>query len=327
MSLISVIIPVFNSEKTIYETVKSVLSQSLSDFEIIIIDDGSQDSTLEVIQRFQDFRIRVFSYANAGPSMSRNRGIAQATGEYITFIDADDLWTSNKLEAQLQALQSNPQAAVVYSWTDCIDETGQFIRAGSHITASGDVYGQLLLVNFIESGSNLMMRREALEQTGGFDASLKTAEDWDLWLRLAASYQFIGVPISQVLYRISSTSLSNHVLQMEADGLRMLRRAFEQKPVSPHLRSACLGNFYKYLICKTLDGTPNRKKAIQAIRLLGHAIAHDPLLLKSGVIWKILLKILTAILCPPVLIQPLMMRVGKVLDISTLYGYLKLNPS
>ncbi|NES72852.1 MAG: glycosyltransferase family 2 protein, partial [Okeania sp. SIO2D1] len=112
MTLISVIIPVYNGEKTIRDTINSVLKQSFADFELIIINDGSTDSTLEVINSFQDHRLKVFSYPNAGQGASRNRGIELAKGEYISFIDADDMWTSDKLEKQLQALQDNPQAGV-----------------------------------------------------------------------------------------------------------------------------------------------------------------------------------------------------------------------
>src|SRR4028119_812278 len=112
MSLISVIIPVYNGEKTIQETIESVLNQTFTDFELIVINDGSQDATLEIVERIQDSRLKVLSYPNAGQAASRNRGLSHASGEYISFIDADDLWTPDKLEAQLRALQDNPQAAV-----------------------------------------------------------------------------------------------------------------------------------------------------------------------------------------------------------------------
>src|SRR5919199_14579 len=154
MPLISVIIPVFNGEKTIQKTIESVLTQTVTDFELLVINDGSQDGTLEIVERIQDVRIKVFSYPNAGPSTSRNRGISHATSEYISFIDADDLWTPDKLEAQLKALQENPKAAVAYSWTDYIDESSQLLKRGGYMTVNGDVYPQLLLIDFIANGSN-----------------------------------------------------------------------------------------------------------------------------------------------------------------------------
>src|SRR4028118_1289230 len=255
MPIFSVIIPVYNGEKTIQETIESVLNQTFTDFELIVINDGSQDSTLEIVERIQDSRLNVFSYPNAGQAASRNRGFSHASGEYISFIDADDLWTPDKLEAQLRALQDNPQAAVAYSWTKCIDESGQFSRRGSHISATGDVYGKLLLIDFIENGSNPLIRRQALIKVGSFDESLPAAEDWDMWLRLAACYEFVAVPSSQILYRQSANSWSANVLKQGAGSLQVMERAFNQAPESlQHLKPASLANIYKGLTFKALEG-------------------------------------------------------------------------
>ena len=115
MPTISVVIPAYNAEHTILDTIKSVQQQTFSDYEIIVINDGSEDRTLELVEQVEDSRVKVFSYSNGGLSTARNRGIARATGEYITFLDADDLWTPDKLEAQLAALQKHPEAGVAYS--------------------------------------------------------------------------------------------------------------------------------------------------------------------------------------------------------------------
>src|SRR3712207_5841233 len=98
MSLISVIVPAYKGEKTIQKTIESVLNQTFTDFELIVINDGSQDATLDVVSSIQDSRLKLFSYPNAGISTTRNRGIYHAVGEYISFIDADDLWTPDKLK-------------------------------------------------------------------------------------------------------------------------------------------------------------------------------------------------------------------------------------
>ncbi len=301
MPTISVIIPVYNSEKTIRETIESVLNQTFTDFELIIINDGSQDSSLEIISSIQDTRLKVFSYPNAGVSASRNRGIAQASGEFIAFLDSDDLWTADKLESQLQALQANPHAAVAYSWTDYIDRTGKFVCPGNHVTADGDVYEQLLLQNFLENGSTPLIRKEALIKVGDFDESLFGPEDWDIYLRLAANYQFVAVPKVQVLYRISANSVSSNVFRQASECLKVIERAFNQAPASlQHLKKVSISNLYQYLVFKTIEGYPNRQQGVAAAKCLWLAIVNDPALLKkrSRLISIVFIKILAIILLP-----------------------------
>jgi glycosyltransferase involved in cell wall biosynthesis len=276
MPLISVIIPVYNGEKTIRETIESVLNQTEPDFELIVINDGSKDSTLDILTSIQDPRFQVFSYTNSGVAVSRNRGLYHACGEFISFLDADDLWTPDKLESQLKALQENPQAAIAYSWTDHIDESGQFLRPASYTNVSGDVYEHLLLGDFLKSGSNVLVRAQALLEVGGFEQSLAPAEDWDMWLRLAARYHFVAVPFPQVLYRISTVSASCNTAKMEAGCLQVIERAYRQAPASlQHRKKETLGFLYKYLIFKAFEGSPARHKSLQAVKLLWHYITND----------------------------------------------------
>jgi len=276
MPLVSIIIPVYNGEKTIKATIESVLNQTCSDFELIVINDGSQDATLDILASIREPRLQIFSYQNAGVSASRNRGVSHAGGEFIAFLDADDLWTPDKLEAQLKALKANPQAAVAYSWTDHIDECGQFLRPASHTSISGDVYANLLLGNFLKTGSNVLIRAQALAVVGGFDESLTHAEDWDMWLRLAAHYHFVAVPSSQILYRISTNSASCDIYKMEAACLQVIERAYSQAPSSLQYRKKeTLGFLYKYLIFKAFEGPSKRYKGLKAAKLLWHYITND----------------------------------------------------
>jgi glycosyltransferase involved in cell wall biosynthesis len=300
MSLISVIIPVYNGEKTIRETIESVLNQTFRDFELIILNDGSQDSTLEVVSSIQDSRLKVFSYPNAGLATSRNRGTFHAVGEYISFIDADDLWTPDKLETQLKALQDNPEAAVAYSWTNYIDESGQFLRRGGYLTANGNVYAKLLVVDFLENGSNPLIRRQALIQVGGFDESLPAAEDWDILLRLAAQYSFVAVPYPQILYRVSASSMSAHVVRQETACLKVLERAFKQAPESlQYLKKYSMANLYRYLSFKVLDAYPERKRGLIAARFLWKLITNDLASLKLYSTWQVLFRVAVWVLLPP----------------------------
>jgi glycosyltransferase involved in cell wall biosynthesis len=299
MPLISVIIPVYNGEKTIRETIESVLNQSFSDFELIVINDGSQDSTLDVLGSIQDPRLKVFSYPNSGVSASRNRGFSHTVGEFIAFLDADDLWTPDKLEAQLKALQENPDAAVAYSWTDFIDETGQFLGHGSHRTVNGDVYAELLLFDFLDNGSNPLIRRQALTEVGNFDKEVAGAEDWDMWFRLAAHYHFVAVPSPQILYRVYTTSMSSNTSKMEAASLRVLERAYKQAPKSLQVfKKQSFAYLYKYLIFKSLQGSPRRQRSREAIKILWNYIRKEPSLYRIHLKLSLFKAVLLTLLYP-----------------------------
>ena len=327
MPLISVIIPVYNGEKTIRETIESVLDQTFQDFEVIIINDGSQDKTLEVINNIPDSRLKVFSYPNAGLSASRNRGLSRAGGEYIAFLDADDLWTEDKLEAQLLALEQNPQAALAYSWSDYIDESSNFVRHGSHITVNGDAYPRLLLTDILENGSNPLIRKQALVEVGGSDETLPSVEDWDLWLRIAARYHFVAVPKPQILYRISAHSMSFNVPKMEFSCLKVVERAFNQAPESlQYLKRDSLANIYKYLTYKSLVGVPERSQGLIATKLLWFAVNYDYSLLQRRIFWKVLLKIAISVTLPQQLTRTLIRKMQGFSDVTTLMTLLQFDP-
>ena len=327
MPKISVIIPVYNGEKTIQKTIESVLKQTFQDLELIVINDGSQDATLEVLSSIQDPRLRILSYSNAGLASSRNRGITEATGEYISFLDADDLWTPDKLEAQLQALQEHPEAAVAYSWTDCIDELGQFSRRGSHISAIGYVYSELCLIDFLENGSNPLIKHQVFTKVGNFDESLPCAEDWDMWLRLAIDYPFVVVPKPQVLYRVSSESMSSDVWKMEQGCCQVIEQAFSRVPLSvQYLKTYSLANLYKYLIFRALQGKSNKEKAITAIRFFFQMIKYDLAMLKAGVCLKIIFKIFVILLFPIEKAMMILENYSKFSNTSTLLSYLTVKP-
>jgi glycosyltransferase involved in cell wall biosynthesis len=331
MALVSVIIPVYNGEETIRETIESVLDQTCSDFELLIINDGSSDQTLDVVSHLiaatHDSRIQLFSYPNSGVNASRNRGIQHSIGEFIAFLDADDLWTTDKLETQLMALQTHPDAAVAYSWVDYIDADGNFLRRGSYCDFSGNVYAQLLLSDFLENGSNPLIRRSHLMQVGLFDESLSYGEDWELWIRLAARYPFIAVGRSQILYRVSFHTASTHTTKMEAQVLQVIEKSFAQAPDSlQYLKRISISNLYKYLICKTLENVSERNQGLIALKFLWLSIYNDPHLLKAKVLLKVLVRIAITLGLPAKASPPLLNRFKKSLNIDALLGYVRLDP-
>ena len=279
--LISVIIPAYNAAKTIERTLQSALAQSYPNFELLVIDDGSEDATLEVVSRFHDPRLQVFACEHQGLAASRNRGLARACGDYCALLDADDLWTVDKLASQLKAMQQHPEAALAYSWTNYIDAQDQVIRRGTYIAAQGNVYGQLLEVNFLENGSNPLIRRSLLDEVGGFDCELVNAADWDMWLKLAARYPFVCVAQPQILYRVSVNSVSANLQGMETCCVQILRRNFDNAPTAIQpLRSRCFSNFYLYLTLRALETSQSRRSSLQAMQYLIKAIRHDPSILQ-----------------------------------------------
>ena len=325
MPLVSVIIPVYNGEKTIRETINSVLAQTFGDLEVIAIDDGSTDGTVEAISSIADDRVSVFSYPNAGQAASRNRGISRASGEFIAFLDADDLWTPQKLEAQLQALKENPDAAVAYSWSDCIDEDGNYLRPASHVTLNGNVLEALFLVNFIDNGSNPLIRKTALEAVGVFDETMPPTEDWDLWLRLAERYPFVCVSQPHILYRQSTSSQSANLRRLEAACCRCIDRAIDRVPQKLRsLEKRSRANTYKYLAYKSLAGDLSRKNLREATRLPWKLIENEPSFVRRRVFWKAIVRIAIVLALPPNSAKMSLERLQKWVDVETLLVHIRI---
>jgi glycosyltransferase involved in cell wall biosynthesis len=282
---VSVIVPAYNSEATIEATIASLLTQTFQDFELIVINDGSTDGTVRVLEGITDSRLRILHFENGGLATARNRGIAAARGKLLSFIDADDVWTPEKLQDQVNALDANPAAAVAYSWTDYIDERGQFLYPGSRDRPDRQepeqFYAALFQKNFIESGSNVMVRASALAQVGGFEAeAIAVSEDWDLWLRLALHHTFVLVPKAQILYRVLPQSLSSNFRRQERDTLKVISDALGRSPerLQPHYR-ASLSHLYQYLTFRSLSVGQTRRHALSGLRFWALAVFYQPQLL------------------------------------------------
>lgn len=282
MPKISVVVPTYNAEETILETVDSVLKQTLTDFELIIINDGSTDKTLETLNKVQDHRLKVETFENAGVIESRNRGIRLAQGEYISFLDSDDVWKPSKLSEQLQALENHPEAAVAYSWVDYIDVNSNFIHHGWHPEHQGDVYNEMFQYCFIENGSNILVRREAIATIGEFDPAAAHAEDWDFYLRLAEKFQFACVPQVHILYRTVPNSRSSQINKLEKAGFFVLQKAFRKSPQRlQRLRKKSLRGFYSYLFYRAFSQAKNREQWLTALKMLLKGIWHSPAILNA----------------------------------------------
>lgn len=314
MPLVSVIIAAYNSEDTIAETIFSVLNQTFKDLEVIVIDDGSKDNTVELIKEIKDSRVKVFPYENGGVAKARNRGITHANGEYITFLDHDDLWTPDKIEAQVCALQQSPDAGVAYSWTINLYSEEKPIRWTklSPFYFEGDVYSQLLVYNFVCNGSNILARAEAIESVGGFDPAPISNEDWDFYIRLAAKWSFVVVPQYQIIYRHTANSMSSQIQRLEKGGVILVDKTYQSVPENlQYLKNQSLCNHYLYCSALYIESYSNsqkadcRKELKEAYRTLQMAIHFCPqtLVKKAGLAQT--LKLLSASVLTPKFIRQL----------------------
>ncbi|ALF54790.1 family 2 glycosyl transferase [Nostoc piscinale CENA21] len=186
--IVSVIVPTFNRANLLPRAISSILQQTLSNFELIIVDDGSTDNTAEVVKEFTDPRIKFLPLGkNYGGSYARNQGIKAASTELIAFLDSDDEWLAEKLELQVKRLQESddPLATVVYCLGyECVE--GQRKIPSLHLH-EGDVFDNLLRGWLPPTTSLFMVKRSALLEVNGFDESLPSFQDYDLWLSLAAA--------------------------------------------------------------------------------------------------------------------------------------------
>ncbi len=213
--LVSVIIPAFNAERTIGETLSSVAAQTYQNVEVIVVDDGSCDATASVVRRAASagLRLQLLEGARSGPSTARNRAIAVARGEFVAPLDADDVWHPDFLSATVAAMTTpGPELGFVYALHRVIDERGHILTSIPAFACRGRVFRQHLLVNFVGNGSSALWRRSAMLAAGGYDIQADSqggGEDYLLQVRVAATHPVGYVERYLVGYRRLGTSLSS----------------------------------------------------------------------------------------------------------------------
>jgi glycosyltransferase involved in cell wall biosynthesis len=218
--LVTVIIPAYNAASTINETLTSVRGQTYRNIEVLVIDDGSGDDTAAIVSKHasEDCRVRLVTQPNSGVAAARNRGIAEARGDLIAPVDADDVWASTKLEKQVDALISNHKVGLVYAWSAFIDKHGN-IEGELAAEHEGIVIQRMCSGNFIGNGSSPLMLKSAILEAGGYDPSLRSAgaqgcEDMLLYFRIAECHQFAVVREHLIGYRRHRNAMSRNTLQM-----------------------------------------------------------------------------------------------------------------
>jgi len=234
--LVSVIIPTYNHARFIVPAVQSVLAQTYPHVEIIVVDDGSTDETAQVLASFAG-RMRLVQQANAGVSAARNHGFALAQGEYLTFLDADDLFLPEKLARDVALLEADAVVGVAYcSWL-YVAEDGKQVLGELRPQKFGHLLEDLLLRRFHCVPGAATIRRTALERVGLFDVNCPAAADTDLWVRLAyAGYTFACIDEPLFLYRSVSGSMSRQLAQQERDEFARLNAFFARPDLRTEVR-------------------------------------------------------------------------------------------
>ena len=230
-ALVSVVIATYNCAAFVADAVRSVLAQTYPSVEVQLIDDGSTDGTEAAIAPLlADSRLRYHRQANAGQTRAKNAGIRRATGEFIAFCDADDMWLPQKLSLQIRVFDQNPQVGVVYTRYARIDERGGPLPLDDEPDFKvGRVTEDLFKTNFVPFGT-AVVRRQCFEELGPFDERHRMGIDWELWLRLSTKYEFAFVPEVTYLYRLWGGQMSRDWVGRYDHAFRIMNEFLEQHP-------------------------------------------------------------------------------------------------
>ena len=280
---VSVVIPAYNCARYVAEAVESVLNQSCRPLEIIVVDDGSKDNTTEILKTFED-RIVYIYQENAGEPAARNTGIRRAQGEFIAFLDADDLWLPDKLNLQMNYFDNHPEVALVYSDMKFFDETGivhESVKEWLKMSPpSGHIFPQLFTETLFGSGT-VIFRKACVDRVGFFDELFLVGSDYEMWLRMARHFQFGYVDRPLLMYRHHPAMATRGLGRVLQNGIPwealVIKKALMLYPqVEKELgRSAVrrrLARPYYYLGITSL----NRSSHVEARKLLASSLRHWP---------------------------------------------------
>lgn len=232
--LVSVIIPTYNSAPYISEAIDSVLGQSYSDYEIIVIDDGSTDNTGELLNNYShNPKVSVIRLdVNSGVSAARNAGLNIARGDIIALLDADDIWLPEKLNKQVQALKEAPESGWIYCNGSVVDQNlkKMYFFTERWNQTGGMIYADILLKSLCVPVSSVIIKREVFDHCGFFDPELKAVEDLDLFLRIARKYKCAYLKEPLFNYRVHNDNLSRKEDRMEVGRLKVLGKLIGLHP-------------------------------------------------------------------------------------------------
>lgn len=281
--LVSVIVPVYNREHLVQNTIDSILGQTYPDVEIVAINDGSTDNSLEVLRACaakNPGKVVVIDQPNAGQVRARNCGIVKAQGEFIAFLDSDDTWEPEKLALQIPLFRD--RIGLVYCGIHEVDIHGRILKTvPCDAKLRGDIYEHLLVRNRM-TGGTVVVSRHALESVGLFDERLNAAENWDLWIRIAQEYEtdFVDQPL--VRYLKHEGNMSSNAKTMTDATLAILQKHIgdgTSRRVHKHTMKLAYANYYYNLAVLHFSAEDYR----HAYRLFLRCWTHKPLYADSAV--------------------------------------------
>lgn len=247
--LVSVIIPNYNYANYLREAIESVLSQTYKNIEIFVVDDGSKDNSAEVLGEFGD-QIHTIFQQNAGVAAARNNGVANSKGDFIAFLDADDVWLPNKIEMQVERFLTDKKLGLVHVAVQEINATGENLDTRFD-GLSGEVSHELLLLErgvVLGGGSGMMIPREVFNEVGGFDLRLSTSADWDLFYQISSRYPISLVSEILLKYRIHGSNMHGNIPRMEREMLIGFEKAFSVAgSKNQKIKKNAYGNLHKIL--------------------------------------------------------------------------------
>ena len=267
--LVSAIIPVHNGEAFLADAIQSVLTQTYSHVECVVVDDGSTDNTTEVVRSFGS-RVRSVQKPNGGVASARNAGVIAARGDYVAFLDADDLWKPEKLERQLSLFRERRELGLVYAAVDLVDETlnliGQMDAPEGSVALRNTLLMELPVMAIAMTG---VLPRPVFDNVGGFDERLTTSADTDFACRVACRHPVEGVAMPLALYRQHGAQMHLNPRTMEHDMLLVLAKMFGGEPLPAavrRLRRQAFANLHSILaMAYAREG--------EIGRLVGHVLA------------------------------------------------------
>lgn len=273
---VSVIIPAYNAAWCVRRAVDSVLAQDFHDYELIVVDDGSQDDTAAVLASYGD-ALRVMSKANGGLSSARNMAIAAVRGEYVAFLDADDWWMPDKLARQVAMMEFRPELVFCSTATAVRTPEGLGLPDWPCGAGTGSVLERIFRENayVAGSGSSVLARREAFAHVGGFDETLSSLEDIDMWMRLASVGEYACINALLTVIEKRADSMSGNLDVMRSAAIRVMHKNRSLLPAN--LRGGFWRKAYASMLTDYAKWAYRKGQPSQALSDLLHALSLAPI--------------------------------------------------